>query len=57
MEQLDGVNNHSDEVGMGQKSVVVSSQGTSQGWKKILHGVEIPLVMGGQECSLLKQIQ
>lgn len=44
-------------MGMGQKSVGVGSQGTSQGWKKILHWVEVPLVMGGQERSLLKHIQ
>lgn len=40
-------------MGMGQESVGGSSQGTSQGWKKILQRGEKPLALGGQECSLL----
>lgn len=39
-------------MGMGQEAVGVSSQGTSQGWKKILQWVEKPLALRGQERSL-----
>lgn len=38
-----GVNNHCSEMGIGQRSVGASTQGTSQGWREILRQVEIPL--------------
>lgn len=41
-----GVNNHCNEMGIGQRSVGASTQGTSQGWREILHRVEIPLGVG-----------